>query len=364
MNVLQFADFSPPYEGNFLKSLKALSKKLGEENSPMVYVFTKNAACRAWARELADRGEAFFLTGNPLKDVFLFKKIIKERDIDIVHTHFSLQKYDVLINAARRLSAKKTLYIRHMHMLYRRKTSPFLERIKQTISNADIEIACSRAVYEAMTEAGFKSENLFTVTNGIDFSALDHWEAIDRKALGIGEDAKIVLMFGYHYFVKGVDIAINAVSELARRGEKTVLAVVDVDNPDSAARKLRERFTAAPAFIKLLAPRGDVASYYRFADVFLSASRAESFCFALREAAYCGCLTVASDIPAHKMGARDISFKSGDCLDLQNKLIFALHAENRAEIAAAQKAFVLKNYAIEKWRDEILEIYQKNKPKS
>ena len=345
MNILQFADYGAPYEGNFIQSLTHLENKLSGDKT--VYLFTKVAQNQEWTKKLQN---VFFLRGNLFENIKIFRKIIKEEHIDIIHTHFSVLKYDLALKIAR-MTSKKTIYIRHMHMLYKPKGNFIFEKIKTVISNADIEIACSDAAYDAMVSAGsIKKERLYMVPNGIAFERFDRYETLEKNS-------RHILMFGYNYAVKGVDLAIKAVEKLVSAGEDIRLNIVIAKNDQLIKKTIEENFNAVPGFVELLPPRNDIATYYKHSDLFLSASREESFCYAVREAAYCECPVVASDIPAHNDIPADFRFKSGDDLDLYKKLAFTINLKNKQEIIRTSKEFVIKKYSIESWSRQISDIY-------
>ncbi len=124
-----------------------------------------------------------------------------------------------------------------------------------------------------------------------------------RASLGLPERAKLALMFGYDYEGKGVDFAVEAVRLLREREGFPVTLTIAVS---SRLEEVRMRICAQlcmpgiPDWILLLPPREDVSSYYHMADVFLSPSRQEGFCYALIEAAYSRTPVLASAIDAQK----------------------------------------------------------------
>jgi len=356
---MHFADYSAPYEGNFISALKALEAKLKYKDIHMIYVFTKTAKGRNWAKELLNqKTTVYFLEDGFVNNIILFAKIIRKHHIQLIHTHFSLFKFDLMLRIARLLS-KKTVYVRHMHMFYKNKANPVLERIKRFVSNADVEITCSEAVYRAMQYAGFQIDNMINVTNAVDFSRLDHYEKMDKQAFGIPNHSKTVLMFGYDYFVKGVDLAVKAVKYLNDKGQSIVLLIVAAHNMDYIRGKIMKDFGDVSEFVKFLPPRNDIASYYKLADIFLSASRSEGFSYALVEAKYCGVLTVTSNIPGPVMTDSEFIFESENYLDLAEKLECALHIseDERNNIIRRQQKFVVEEFNIDRWSDEIIKIY-------
>lgn len=238
-----------------------------------------------------------------------------------------------------------------MHMIYKCKNNFILEKAKKLISNADMEIACSEAAYDAMLSAGIQKKKMFLVPNAIAFERFDSYKELEKNTTNI-------LVFGYNYYIKGVDLAIMAVEKLVLDGKNVVLQIVIANNDDIIREKIVETFGCIPTFIELLPPRNDIATYYKNSDIFLSSSREESFCYSIREAAYCECLVIASDIPAHSDVPIEFRFKSENYLDLYKKIEFALNIDNKKEIIESSKEFVIKKYSINVWSEKISEIFK------
>jgi glycosyltransferase involved in cell wall biosynthesis len=344
MNILQFADYSAPYEGNFILSLKHLENKL--TGNKIVYLFTKDAKNQVWIKNIS---RVYFLTDNIIENIKIFKNIIKKENIDIIHTHFSMLKYDLALKIARTLS-KKTLYIRHMHMIYKCKRNLILEKIKKVISNADIEIACSDASFSSLKLSGIEENKIFVVPNAIAFERFDTFENLNKESFSI-------LIFGYNYYIKGVDLAIRAVDKLVKNDNNIILQIVIAKNDNEIKDKIIKDFGKIPDFVRLLAPRNDIATYYKNSDIFLSSSREESFCYAIREATYCEALVIASDIPAHNDIPIEFRFINGDYKDLYKKIKLSLTIKNKKDIIEKSKRFVIQKYSIDSWSDKIIEIY-------
>jgi len=172
-------------------------------------------------------------------------------------------------------------------------------------------------------------------------------------------------MFGYNFEVKGVDLAVEAVRQLrAQVSFPVVLAVALSSNLESVRRRIAEQLGEAtlPDWILLLPPREDVGSYYRMADVFLSPSRQEGFCYALVEAAYCLTPVLASAIDAQKDLALPQSafFPPLDAGALYAALYRVLSEE--ASPASAQRLEqaserVRQTYALSRWAERVCAAY-------
>ena len=66
----------------------------------------------------------------------------------------------------------------------------------------------------------------YTAKNAIWFPRLEEYEVLDKASLGLSTSAKTLMMFGFLYEVKGVDLALEAVSSLNESGEDLQLILI------------------------------------------------------------------------------------------------------------------------------------------
>jgi glycosyltransferase involved in cell wall biosynthesis len=120
-----------------------------------------------------------------------------------------------------------------------------------------------------------------------------------RSILGIGLDDPVILMFGWHTQVKGVDIALKAFEDLLHQHPNAhLLLVTSSAQGESGTRKIAEEFVDEDTLSKVifLPPSQEVEKYHDVADIFLSSSRSEGFSYSILEALYLGELVVSSDL--------------------------------------------------------------------
>ncbi len=124
-----------------------------------------------------------------------------------------------------------------------------------------------------------------------------------RSALGLDEDATMLLFVGRLQALKGADLALETLIELRRRGRHATLAIVGgPSGPDGAAtlERLHQRVAEAGVIdqVMFVAPQSHrlLSSWMRAADVTLVPSRAESFGLVALESSACGTPVVASDV--------------------------------------------------------------------
>ena len=124
-----------------------------------------------------------------------------------------------------------------------------------------------------------------------------------RRALGLPEDAPMVLSVGRIQPLKGLGVAVAAIAELAPKVPGAHYVIVGgPSGPDGEGELVRlrrqvdslglhDRVTFVPATAHEL-----LSTFYRAADVFVVTSRTESFGLVALEAAACGTPVVASAV--------------------------------------------------------------------
>jgi D-inositol-3-phosphate glycosyltransferase len=124
-----------------------------------------------------------------------------------------------------------------------------------------------------------------------------------RRALGLGEQTPLLLFVGRLQELKGVDLALDTLIELRRRGRYASLAIVGGPSGPDGGRtlsRLHERVAEAGAMNEVIfvAPQSHrrLSTWMRAADVTVVPSRAESFGLVALESSACGTPVVASDV--------------------------------------------------------------------
>jgi glycosyltransferase involved in cell wall biosynthesis len=363
-NVLQFTSYDAPYKGNFISSLLRLEARIKEEGVHMVYLFQyKETAARQWVQELIAEGKnIYFLSGKKAKDLSIVYKILRKHKIKIIHTHFVGIKYHFLLNVVRNLMKKRIFLINHLRN--HREKKNFIKRyLIKIASNIDLYIGCSQSVADHYRRINNREENKITfVTNGIDFTRLDNYVNLERSEFSINTTTKIFLMFGFDYYRKGVDLAIEAFNEMINEKEDACLMISLSSRKDFVLSKIKEKFNPIPGWIKIIEPRDDIATYFHFSDAFLSPSRSEGFCNSLAEAAYCEIPLIASKIPNedYLYIPTFFEFKSGDVSGLKQQIltVLSLNKERKIEIGKVQREYVINTFDLNKWAEQIFTIYK------
>ena len=355
-HVLQVMNYSAPYRGNFIESLETLREPLQARGGTLVYLFPAGAdqgRSAEWVGDLVRQGHpVYFMTGSVWKDARLIRSLIKRHQIDIVHTHFTGRPMDMSVQLACVFTGVKK--IKHYHAPSSCR-SALTRAGKRLMLNRWLLIGVSESVTEGLRR-DFPRNKSITLENGIAFARLDQYETLQPKH----PDSVNCMMMGYNYYIKGVDLTVRAVAEL-RREFPIELYIPAAANEGALRENVTALLGAFPDWITVLPPRNDIASYYHMADIFISSSRSEGFCYAVVEAAYCGNLILASKIPGQGdlKVPRIVWFAPEDTEDLKNQLrSMILHKDALLKHTAQTRRAVQDTYDISVWTDKMMRIYE------
>lgn len=365
--ILHLTDYGAPYAGNFIASLTALESLLDSNEAKTVYVLPPRASDRVWAQEMAQTHDVRFLRkGGFFSYLRQVRGLLKETNADVLHEHFIHFSEKLAAWFASKTCGHRVKTVLHLHNHIELPKSPLL-RLPHMLYFRSVSrfVCCSESVAAHIIADGVTKERVRVAQNAIAFERLDCFDSSVRASLHLPQQAKLALMFGYNYSVKGVDLAVNAVRLLREReGLPVTLAVALSSNLEQVRLRICAELGVSdvPDWILLLPPREDVSSYYRMADVFLSPSRQEGFCYALVEAAYCRTPVLASAIDAQKDLAlpKSAFFPPEDVEALASALLRVLseeHTASRAQELEQAGERVRQTYALSRWAERVLAAY-------
>jgi glycosyltransferase involved in cell wall biosynthesis len=366
--ILHLTDYGAPYAGNFFASLSALERLLGERGDRAVYVLPARAKDRAWAQGMAASREIHFLQkGGFLAYYRQVRCLLIKAKADVLHEHFIHFSEKIAAWLAIKTCGHRVKTVLHLHNHIELPKNPLL-RLPHMLYFRSVSrfVCCSESVAVHLVADGVPKERVRVAENAIAFARLDAFDPDLRATLKLGASHKLALMFGYNYEVKGVDLAVNAVRMLREReGMPATLAIVLSSRLDEVRARICAELNLpdVPDWILLLSPREDVASYYHMADVFLSPSRQEGFCYALVEAAYCKTPVLASNIAAQRDLAlpKSAFFPSEDAAELSlalHRVLGEEHSPSRMLSLEQTATRVVETYSLSRWAERVCAAYE------
>ena len=350
--MMIITDYAAPYEGNFIESLKKLNEKIVEQKNDVIYFFSPKAKDKNCVKGLQNLGyKVYFGSENAVVNIKLMKKVIKQEGISVLYTHFCSLKNQVQIKLIKMLNPKIKL-ICHFHNHYNAEGKFPRKQLAYISYNGDLNIGCSESVMDSIP---YTKKKKVYVDNCIFFERLDKYRDIK-----IDETGKkfVILMFGFDYYRKGVDIAIKAIKDLDIN-DNIVLAISLSKNKEKNEKIICEEFGYIPKFVKFLDPIDDIATYYRNSNLFLSAAREEGLCYSIVEAAYCEKKIVSSIIPGSVQNIPgEVLFENENYVEL-SRIIKQLYYDNKTKKEEQAKKFVENNFSIDKWVNGVIKNIEK-----
>ena len=360
--VLHVMNYGAAYRGNFMDSLQSLDMGLREQGMKNVYLFCASAKqndASKWIEEMRLAGDAvYFLTGVTGKDVKLIRELIKKHQVAIVHTHFTTRQQHLAVRIATLFRKVKLFTHFHNHSI---EAHNVMKRIARRILYMGCHIvACSESVYRS-AERDFPKNKKCFIDNGVNFDRLEKYQEITGEEYGICPGEKTLLIFGFDFYRKGVDLAAQALKKLRDEGHPFTLLVSLSTNFEEVRTNLEKVLGEVPGWIKIIKARNDVATLYNFVDLFLSPSREEGLPYSVIEAAYSKCSVVLSDISAQaKLRIKyGYWFPDGN-VEAFAKAVLQAEEEHAEKIAHWDevKAYMMEQYALETWSKQVVELYR------
>ncbi len=360
--VLHVMNYGAAYRGNFMDSLQSLDNRLREQGMRNIYLFCASAKqndASKWIEEMRAAGDVVcFLTGETGKDVKIIRELMKKHQVVIVHTHFTTRQQHLAVRVATMF--KKVKLITHFHNHSIEAHNVFKRIARRVLYKGCHIVACSESVYRS-AERDFPGNKKCFIDNGVNFDRLEKYEEITGEEYGICQSEKALLIFGFDFYRKGVDLAAKALKKLREEGHPFTLLVSLSTNFEEVRANLEKVIGEIPEWIKIIKARNDVATLYNYVDLFLSPSREEGLPYSVIEAAYSKCSVVLSDISAQAK----LRIKYGYWFPDGNVEAFAdaiLQAENEHAQKIVHweevKAYMKEQYALETWSEQVVELYR------
>lgn len=349
MRILELTGFCANYGSNFIPTLECLGETCENMGHEMFYIFSD-----------ANPSEKFFEWEKPFADkhhtsLFCFSSASFERDvsrfivdnqIDIVHGHFISS---IKFSNIKKKSPKNVQFYQHIHnsMYMKKNLYAFCKKIRNLLflDKSILKICCSESIVESAKYTFPKSRVIFC-KNAIDLSRLEASSKNDSEFN--------ILLFGHNYYIKGVDLAIEAVIEINKK-IPVHLDIVMSNNMEENKRIILDKYNCIPSCISILDPVSNVVELYKKHKVFLNASIEEGMSYANIEAYYCGNLCVFSDIPQNKEPGLPniIYFSSGSLEDLVEAIYTAYEQRDNYE---NDTKYVVNDFSLQSWADKMTNI--------
>lgn len=350
MKILELAEFYSNYSGNFIPTLENFESKLKNFNHEVFYIFSNrndSEAFHKWYDIFKYKHNVILLNYQSKDFIKTVVNYIVKNNIQIVHGHFLSSN---LFSKIKKRSPRSVLFFQHIHNSFYTKKSvfAFAKRIRNYLflSKEITKICCSASISNSAAYT-FPKSKIEVCKNSIDLARL-------KKETSLKTDNFSILLLGHNYFIKGVDVAIQAVSELSK--EMNIhLDIVMGDHLEKNISIIKEKYGKIPNCISILQPTLDIVNLYQSHQVFLNASIEEGMSYANIEAYYCGALTILSNIPQNIEPnlPNVLYFNSGEVNSLKEALKKAYTIK---ETYSNNPNYVEENFSLDRWSNEIIKL--------
>ena len=374
MNIGIFTDSYFPQLSGVATSIKTLKDAL-EEQGHNVFIFTttdphiKKGTVEANIFRFSsvpfisftDRRVAF-------RGFFEATKVAREVKLDIVHTQteFALGMIGKYVAHQLKIPAihtYHTMYEDYLHyVLNGHLLRPY--HVKQFtnayLKNMDGVIAPSKRV-EALLKRYRVNIPMRVIPTGVDINSLNKLETVDvRKELDIPDDVPVLLTLSRVAEEKKIDRILNAMPEIIDEFPKTRLVIAG-DGPDmEVLQEQVERLTLEDSVIFTGdIPHDDVGSYYKMADLFVSASDTETQGLTYIEALASGtrCVVYDTDYTEHVFDDEEFGKVFNGPGEMLNEILFYLR-KGRKQIPHDKLATKMDQISAQKFASSVYQFYQ------
>lgn len=291
-------------------------------------------------------------------------RIVRERKIEIVHAHMA-RDYPLAAMATRRNPSARLIITRHVLF-------PLKKIHALTLSRVARVIAVSEAVANTLTARKiFPAEKVRIVPNGIDVARFDAARHDSNRAelcskLQIPPQRLLIGTIGEINQLKGHEEFARAAALIAARFAETSFIIAGADtSPAGAHRAALERLADdlnLRGRVHLTGWLNDVAPLLGALDVFVSASRTESFGLAIVEAMASGAAVVATatagalsiiedDVTGHLVPVGDVEALAANVIRLLSD------KDERSRMSTRAREVVRERFSLERMVTATEQIY-------
>ena len=362
-SVLFVCGYSAIYGGNFIPSLMRLESSIVSRGYNVIYLFPEKARERHWYQELqrlkktVETGEIY---GSKINFMRKLQHLIKKYNVGIIHSHFcpilTLEVFALF-------NRKVRLYV-HLHSDFTGGKTDVKTRMKNRLI---YRIFASRRVrFFSVSNAlvKYNSHKITWIPNGL---ALDRvferskcGDKEIRKKNRIEDSTVFCEMFGWTPWIKGVDIAVEAIKRLREKcGLDIKLGIVcgEEMSTETMPHWIEEHTSCSgfEEYLVYLPPIEDVFAYHEAADFLISASRSEGFSYAILEMFSIGKGCIMSDIPGVSWATGfegAYVFPSGDVEGCARALMSAIACREMRYDETARR--IKEDYSIDSWVHSII----------
>lgn len=361
MVVLQVCNFISRCPGNFIFLLKGLEKKIVEEGGEMIYIFPEPAKDREWCKEIQKRAKVYFVPyEDALKKVNTYKiirKVCSKHKVNIVHSHHDAYDFPVTL-----MAPLKTKVFIHLHNAIGENYwnhKGIIRGLKYVVGRQIYKranlISVSEHHRKIACKKRFNINKSRVLLNGISLDRIPKTEQLEKQFN--------FLTFASDFYGKGGDLVIEACKRLANEGYRFKLLFCSGGRKEGWKEFEKYFPNEMPEWIETCNVVDDIGELYSKCNVFISASRKETFSFSVCEAIYSGMKVISTDIPGLEWAKNIPSVEfcqnedPNDLLRVMKNCIANNYTVNISRIEKSRN-IIEEKYSQDTWVKNLLNIYK------
>ncbi|HEX4010503.1 MAG TPA: glycosyltransferase family 4 protein [Solirubrobacteraceae bacterium] len=365
VTIHHLADYAGPYPGSFVPMLAATTREASRRGYRNTIWLSAVARDRAWLSELDGLAEIRWLDGDrgsigSIRPTLaaLGPALAAGGEPAVLHTHFGT--FDIPA-ALMRLRRRRLAVFWHEHSRLHdtraaraRNTARYL-MLGRVVNGM---LCVSPEIRDALRERHAPAGRLIDFPNAID---IDRFALVTperrraaRQELGLADDERVVLHFGWDWHRKGGDLMVAAAATFAADEGVRWLTVLGAGAPPP-------ELAGSPA-VRGLPPTDDVSALYAAADIFLSCSRAEGMPYAVLEALASGLPVVGTDLPGQTpllagLPGGEVVAAAPAAIAAAVRRLLALRPDERERHAQQARERVAASYSLDAWSRNLVDLY-------
>ena len=359
---IEFCSIASDFPGSFIKCMHKLMRESQKENMKIEFVFPYEAKDKIWCKNLMKETKVYFISAKKaslnLKTYVEIYKILKNNNYDIIHSHY--ESFDINLFIMKKILKLKSRLIFHLHdcpLEHLNDVGIFKSlyyQLKYILFTKNVEIiAINKKNEETVKKFSKKCAYTKLLYNGISFDDLKYNNSIST--------IQTFITLGWDFYVKGDDLILKAADILFKKGYKFKLIINGNDTTFQQIKKFLK--CDIPKYIEFQQPVIDRNDFFNKGNIFLQASRNETFSFGVCEASYAGKVVICSNIPGMSW-----SFYLPNVNTFESESYESLACEmekylKNPSLFSFDKEFVrneiMNNFSDEIWIKNMIEIYIK-----
>ncbi len=304
--VVQIAEFDRPHGGSFVPVLDGMLRRAAARGWRTEVVLPEPAGATEWAERLSEHSRLRLAPADVLgsrlsRGHWLGEQLRGDDGPTVLHTHFT--SWDIAaLKASKMRGVANTSVFWHVHSALPKEPHVVARGVLKfgVIGRGVAGVICPAPNIALGTMQWLAPrDRVHFVPSALSADAYPLVDAADRAQaraeLGLPADAKVVLHFGWHNFLKGTDIFLETIRTMVDRDD-AIIAVVRGHEPQ--AEELAAELGLG-GHVRFQEPVEESRTLFAAADVVLSSSREEGMAYTVLESVASGTPVVATPIPGH-----------------------------------------------------------------